>query len=121
MAVECLQLFDPRGASQVFAKYLRLGRNDPGYAPLPARSLGGRRIYKNQTWYASPLAQGRLIPINRSFAETARWKRRVPRFQGVIAMIRTGPPVPPLIFIGNAISVAPFAGRRSRFATFSRP
>ncbi len=35
--------------------------------------------------------------------------------------IRTGAPVPPRIFIGSAISVAPTAGRRSRFATFSRP
>jgi hypothetical protein len=29
--------------------------------------------------YASPQVWGRLIPINRSLAETARWKRCVPR------------------------------------------
>jgi hypothetical protein len=40
---------------------------------------------------------------------------------GMMAMILVGPPVPPLIFIGSAMSVAPMGGRRSRFATFSSP
>lgn len=38
---------------------------------------------------------------------------------GTMAMIRTGPPVPPLIFIGNAKMVAPQGGKRSSAATFS--
>jgi hypothetical protein len=37
-----------------------------------------------------------------------------------IATIRPGTPVPRLVFIGRAINVAPVAGTRSRFATFSR-
>ena len=36
-------------------------------------------------------------------------------------MIRVGPPVPPLIFIGSAMTVAPVAGNRARLATFSSP
>ena len=36
-------------------------------------------------------------------------------------MILTGPPVPPLIFIGSAMIVAPWSGSVSRFATFSSP
>src|SRR6266498_5776438 len=51
----------------------------PGYASLPACSLGERRIYRNQTGYVSPQVWGGLIPINRPLAETARWKRCVPR------------------------------------------
>ena len=35
-------------------------------------------------------------------------------------MILAGPPDPLAILIGSAISVAPFAGNFSRFATFSR-
>ena len=34
-------------------------------------------------------------------------------------MMRTGPPVPPLIIIGNAMRVAHFGGSLSRLATFS--
>ena len=40
---------------------------------------------------------------------------------GRIAMIRTGPPVPPLIFIGKAMMVAPFGGSVSKLAMFSSP
>jgi hypothetical protein len=36
-----------------------------------------------------------------------------------MATILNGPPLPPLIFIGNAITEKPFAGNCSRFATFS--
>ena len=35
-------------------------------------------------------------------------------------MILVGPPVPPLIFIGRTINVAPTGGSRSRLATFSK-
>ncbi len=51
--------------------------------------------------------------------------RRHDRFSaacyGSKATIRTGAPVPPLIFIGNASTVAPFGGSRSSEATFSNP
>ena len=40
---------------------------------------------------------------------------------GSTAMIRTGPPVPPLILIGNANRMAPFGGSFSRLAMFSSP
>ena len=39
---------------------------------------------------------------------------------GTIATIRSGPPLPPLIFIGSAMTKLPVAGRRSRLATFSK-
>ena len=35
--------------------------------------------------------------------------------------MRTGPPEPPAIFIGSAMTQAPVGGSSSRFATFSRP
>ncbi len=37
----------------------------------------------------------------------------------VIAMILSGAPLPPPIFIGNAITQAPSSGNSSRFVTFS--
>ena len=40
---------------------------------------------------------------------------------GSAATIRSGPPEPPRIFIGRANTHAPRAGRRSRWATFSKP
>jgi hypothetical protein len=40
---------------------------------------------------------------------------------GIIATIRKGPPLPPFIFIGNAITNAPLTGSLSRLATFSKP
>ena len=41
--------------------------------------------------------------------------------QGTSATTRTGPPEPPSILIGSAITVAPRGGSRSRFVRFSRP
>src|SRR6266542_4296450 len=56
---------------------------------LLGKSLGTHRFQRavsakdpfigTRPGYASPQGWGRLIPINRSLAETARWKRRVPR------------------------------------------
>ena len=40
---------------------------------------------------------------------------------GTIAIARSGAPLPPLIFIGNATSLAPRAGSRSNCARFSSP
>ena len=42
-----------------------------------------------------------------------------PLSYGNTAMIRAGPPLPSSIFSGIAMNVAPVAGRRSTFATFS--
>ena len=42
-------------------------------------------------------------------------------YRGSSATIRTGPPEPPAIFIGSAITQAPVAGSSSRLARFSRP
>src|SRR5207249_10633503 len=39
--------------------------------------------------------------------------------QGSRATIRSGPPLPPLIFIGSAITNAPVTGSSSKCATFS--
>src|SRR5262245_574443 len=63
----------------------------PGYASLPARSRGRktdcrlagrlgriRKIASNNHQAQARRLRGRLIPINMSFPETARWKRRVP-------------------------------------------
>lgn len=41
------------------------------------------------------------------------------RRQGIMATMRDGPPVPPSIFIGATNTKKPFAGKRSRLATFS--
>jgi len=41
------------------------------------------------------------------------------RIQGMMATIRKGPPLPPAIFMGSAITVKSSAGSVSRFATFS--
>ena len=58
----------------------------------------------------------------------ARFKIKEPRWLspdnpidhlGVRAMIRTGPPLPPAIFIGRATTNAPVAGTASSAATFS--
>ena len=38
-----------------------------------------------------------------------------------VAMIRVGPPLPPPIFIGITLTVAPLSGSRPRFFTFSSP
>jgi hypothetical protein len=40
---------------------------------------------------------------------------------GSRATTRVGAPLPPLIFMGSAITVAPVSGSRSRLATFSNP
>src|SRR5262249_17456779 len=40
---------------------------------------------------------------------------------GTSAIARTGPPLPPSIFMGNAITVAPTGGSSSRLARFSSP
>ena len=40
---------------------------------------------------------------------------------GTSATIRQGAPEPLPIFIGNAMTVAPVAGTKSRFVTFSKP
>src|SRR6185295_18357187 len=44
-----------------------------------------------------------------------------PNPSGTNATILTGPPEPPAIFIGRAITQAPVSGSSSRFATFSNP
>src|SRR5262245_48813011 len=55
---------------------MKAHRKIPGYASLPACSLGKRPIDRNQ----SPQTSGdALVPIHSSFADTARWKRCVPR------------------------------------------
>ena len=46
---------------------------------------------------------------------------RTPHGAGTTATTRTGPPDPPSIFMGNAISVAPVGGTWSRLVRFSRP
>ena len=43
------------------------------------------------------------------------------RFHGTYATIRSGPPLPSLIFIGSASTKLPVAGSCSRCATFSNP
>ena len=44
---------------------------------------------------------------------------RLGKSQGTMATIRSGPPLPPRIFMGSAITRKPVSGRRSRCATFS--
>src|SRR5215510_15203693 len=64
----------------------------PGHASLPARSLGERRIDRNQTPPKSPRLRLVIIACDRAYPTparreptislpptTARWKRRVPR------------------------------------------
>src|SRR6266511_2213384 len=67
-----------RGVQHVALRRPERMKTRPGYASLPACSLGERRIYRNQTWVGAASGLGGLIPIIRSLAETARWKRCVP-------------------------------------------
>src|SRR5215813_10874173 len=81
----------------------------PGYASLPARRLGERRIDRNQTPRSHPACFDRLLLTNLRDrlqarcgppiylqSETARWKRRVPR----LSHRRHAPPcaAPPPVF-----------------------
>jgi hypothetical protein len=47
------------------------------------------------------------------------WRRAY--FAGNIAIARNGAPLPPLIFIGNAMMVAPTGGSLSSASRFSSP
>ena len=66
-----------------------------------------------------------------SFGENRRWsvfkkitpaRRPAPLHRsGTYPTIRSGPPLPPSIFMGRATAAAPVAGSWSRLATFSKP
>src|SRR6185503_6139255 len=55
----------------------------------------------------------------RAGTESRRLRRADPAAQGNVATMRSGPPLPPRIFIGSAITNAPVAGTADRCATFS--
>jgi hypothetical protein len=56
-----------------------------------------------------------------AFRFTHRLRHVPPHWRGTSATARSGPPEPPTVLIGSAITHAPRAGRLPRFVRFSRP
>src|SRR5262245_21094268 len=65
-----------QGGSQ---RHSELLRESPGTHRFQRAVSAKDEFIRTRTEYASTKVWGRLIPINRSLAETARWKRCVPR------------------------------------------
>jgi len=88
------------------------------------KSNGKRRGALRTGWKASGhfSLRGWMAKSTHRHAPELRPNRRPPiRDQGRMAIILTGPPVPPLILMGNDTRIAPLGGSWSRFAMFSRP
>lgn len=66
--------------------------------------------------YGSGLAGG-IVERN----ARVQFKHHVARNYGTNPTIRSGPPLPPSIFIGSARTKLPVGGNSPRFATFSKP
>jgi len=96
----------PPSAPHWASSTIRLSASTKTQAPDESKSIQGR-VWRRLLLDASPQAGSRP-----SSGPQDQLGRR--------AMMRVGPPLPPLIFIGRATIQDPTAGKRSSWATFSR-
>ena len=101
----------------------------PGAIPAPVLRLSFLIPVAHGRWHEVPASSVDMHPAllrpahRRAGAPTdGTFRRYAPaasRCAGTTATMRSGPPLPPRIFIGNAMTSKPAVGRRSRLAMFS--